>query len=144
MNISINTGSFILSITLIMLSWLFISISFFVWGRFLAKLLGFQTTGNKGIIANIWLGLAFCIFFFSIYHIFLSIDAFASCIFYFPAVIFFFIKYRKKLLNYIKSIGKLKLTVIFLTLSAAAAISLQSPTNFDTGLYHLNTKRKFD
>ena len=141
MNMPNDICSFILSITLIMLSWLFLSISFFVWGRFIAKILGLQISGKKGIIAKIWLGFAFCIFFYSIYHIFLPIDAFASCIFYFPAIIFFFIKYPKKLLLFIKSIGKLELAVIFLTLFAAAAISLQAPTNFDTGLYHLNSIR---
>jgi 3-isopropylmalate/(R)-2-methylmalate dehydratase small subunit len=37
---------------------------------------------KKGIIAKIWLGFVFCILFFSIYHIFYPIDAFASILFY--------------------------------------------------------------
>lgn len=141
MNFSINISGFIFSIISIMLVCFILSTSFFIWGRFLAKLLGLQITGNKGIIGKIWLGFAFCIFFFSIYHIFLPIDAFASCIFYFPGIIYFFIRYSKKLPDFVKSIGTLKLIVIILTLLAASAISLQTPTNFDTGLYHLNSIR---
>ncbi len=141
MNMPTDIWGFIYSITLIMLVCLFLSCSFFVWGRFLAKLLGLQITGNKGIIAKIWFGFAFCIFFFSIYHIFLPIDAFASCIFYLPGIIYFFIRYSKKLPDFIKSIGTLKLTVIILTMIMASAIAIQAPTNFDTGLYHLNSIR---
>ncbi len=141
MNLSINISSFIFSITLIMLYCFFLSISFFVWGRFLAKILGLKITGFKAITAKIWLGFAFCIFFFSIYHLFLPINAFASCLFYLPGIIYFFLKYSKKLPEFIKSIGRINIIVILLTLFVASAIAIQAPTNFDTGLYHLNSIR---
>ena len=141
MNQSIDILDFTYSISTMMLAWFLLAAAFFVWGRFFARLLNLRITGIKGITAKIWLGFAFCLFFFSIYHLFFPINAFASSVFYFPALIVFFIKYHKKLLPFIKSIGRLKLTVIILTLLAASAISLQTPTNFDTGLYHLNSIR---
>ena len=141
MNLSINTSNFIFSITLIMLSWFFLSTSFFVWGRFLKRLLGLKFSGFKEVVADIWLGFFFCIVFFSIYHLFLPIDAFASAVFYFPGVIYFFIKYGKKLPVFVKSLGFFKLTVVFLTLLLASVVAIQAPTCFDAGLYHLNSIR---
>ncbi|MBP5468023.1 MAG: hypothetical protein J6Z11_02110 [Candidatus Riflebacteria bacterium] len=58
-----------------------------------------------------------------------------------PSLIYFFIKFGKKLPSFLKSIGALKLTVILLTLFAASSVAIQAPTNFDTGLYHLNSIR---
>ena len=141
MNLPFNLYNFFCDTTLMMLSWFLLAISFFIWGRFLSGILNLKINGKKGIFANIWLGFVFCIFLFSIYHLFLPINAFASCIFYIPGLIYFFIKFGKKLPAFVKSIGVLKLVVILLTLFAASSIAIQAPTNFDTGLYHLNSIR---
>ncbi len=139
MNLPFDIFSFLRDTMLIMLSWFLLSTSFFSWGRFLSNILHINISGKKGIIANIWLGFVFCIFFFSIYHIFLPINAFASSLFYFPGIIFFFIKFGKKLHKFVGSISLMNLSVIVLTLFMASAVSIQEPTNFDTGLYHLNS-----
>ena len=139
MNLPFDTYGFMRDTILIMFSWFMLAISFFSWGRFLSNILNIKKNDKKGIIANIWLGFVFCIFFFSIYHLFLPINAFASSLFYFPGIIYFVIKYAKKLPKFIASIGILNLTVIVLTLFMASAVSMQVPTNFDAGLYHLNS-----
>ena len=141
MNLPFDIFSFFCDTTLLMMSWFLLAISFFIWGRFLSKILNIKINGKKGIFANVWLGFVFCIFVFSVYHLFLPINAFASSIFYIPGIIYFFIKYGKKLPAFVKSIGVLKLAVILLTLFAASSVAIQVPTNFDTGLYHLNSIR---
>ena len=141
MNLSFDILGFFRDTTLLMMSWFLLAISFFIWGRFLSKILNIKINGKKGIFANVWLGFVFCIFVFSVYHLFLPINAFASSIFYIPGIIYFFIKYGKKLPAFVKSIGVLKLAVILLTLFAASSVAIQVPTNFDTGLYHLNSIR---
>ena len=133
--------SFLRDSMLIVLAWFLLSTAFFSWGRFFSKILKIKISGNKGIIANIWLGWVFCVFFYSIYHLFAPIDNVASCIFYVPGIIVFFVKHSKKLPDFIKSVGWLKLTAISLTIFAAAAVSIQLPLNFDTGYYHLNSIR---
>ena len=136
-----NLPLFLQASILMMISWLLLAMSFFSWGRFFSRILNIKIDGKKGVIANIWLGFIFCIIFFSIYHLFLPINAFASSIFYFPGIIYFSIKYGKKLPGFVKSIGSLKLSVIVLTLFIASAVAIQLPTNFDAGLYHLNSIR---
>ena len=91
--------------------------------------------------ALIWLGWVFGLFFFAFYHLFLPINAFASSLFYVSGIIFFFIKYGKKLLPFLKSIGALKLTAVFFIFFTASVIAVQLPVNYDTGLYHLNSIR---
>ncbi len=125
----------------IMLAWLFLAISFFSWGHCFAKILNLKISSYKGIIAKIWLGWVFGIFFYTVYNLFLPINAFASCIFYFPAFIFFIIKYLKKVPGFIKPISLKNKIAIILTLFIAATVSIQLPMNFDTGLYHFNNIR---
>ena len=141
MNLPIDISTFLRDSLLIILAWFLLAISYFSWGRFFSRILNIKISGNKGLIANIWLGWTFSIFFFSIYHLFLPINATASTIFFIPAIIFFLIKYSKKLPSFFKSIGWLKLTAIILTIFAASAVSIQLPLNFDTGYYHLNSIR---
>ena len=141
MNLNFDISLFLRDSLLVMLAWFFMAASFFIWGRFFSSLLKIKISGHKGIIANIWLGFAFCIFFFSLYHLFFPINAFASCLFYFPGIIYFVIKYSNKLSAFFKTIGNLKITIILLTLFAASAIAIQAPTSFDAGLYHLNSIR---
>ena len=123
------------------LAWFLMATSFFVWGRFLAKLIGINISGNKGIIAKIWLGWCWGIFFFAVYHLFLPINAFASSLFYFPGIIYFFIKFGKKIPSFVKSLGWLKTSVLFLIILAASFVSIQLPLNFDCGYYYLNSIR---
>ena len=141
MNFPINLPNFIGHSFLIILTWIFLATSFYSWGNFLAKLIGINITNHKKHIARIWLGWVFGLFFFAFYHLFLPINAFASILFYFSGSIYFFIKYRNKLLPFIRSIGRLKLIVIFLTFFASAIIAIQVPVNYDSGLYHLNSIR---
>ncbi len=141
MNFPINLPNFIGQSFLIVLVWLFMTTSFYSWGGFLSKLIGINISSYKKHIAKIWLGWVFGLFFFAFYHLFLPINAFASSLFYFSGSIYFFIKYRKKLLPFIQSIDKLKLVVIFLILFASAIIAIQVPINYDSGLYHLNSIR---
>ena len=141
MNMPIDLLSFTLDSFLIMLSWLFLAISFFPWGKLFSKIMGIKIKGTNGLIANIWLGFSFCIFVFFIYHLFLPINVYASSLFYIPSFIYFFIKYWKKIPSFIKSLGWSKILIIILTLFAASTIAIQLPSNGDTGLYHLNTIR---
>lgn len=141
MNLPFDILTFLRDSFFVILAWFFLATSFFVWGRFFSKILNIKISGNKGLIVNIWLGWTFSIFFFSIYHLFWPINAFASCLFYFPGIIVFGIRYGKKIPSFIKSIGLLKLFAIALTIFAASAVSIQLPLNFDTGYYHLNSIR---
>ena len=141
MNFEINVFNFLRDSLLIILSWILLACAFHSWGNFLAKIIGIKLNGNKKHFANIWLGWCFCLFFFAVYHLLFPINAFASSIFYGPAIVYFFIKYHKKIIPFIKSIDKLKLTAIFLATFAIAAVAIQLPMNFDTGLYHLNSIR---
>lgn len=141
MNFQFDLYGFIRDSMLVMLAWFLMAISYYIWGRFLSKILNIKISGNKGIIAKIWLGFAFCIFIFSIYHLFLPIDAFASCLFYIPGILVFFARYSKKIPNFIKSIGWLKLLAILITLFVIATFAIQFPNHLDTGLYHLNSIR---
>ena len=141
MNFPVNWIGFIGNSLLIMLVWCFMAFSFYSYGGFLAKIIGINITGLKKHAAKIWLGWVFGLFFFAVYHLFFPIDAFASCLFYFSGIIFFFIKYGKKLLPFIKSIGISKASAIFLILFTSSIIAVQMPVNYDTGLYHLNSIR---
>ena len=141
MHFSIDLTSFIRDILLIILSWFFMTTAFTSWGGFLTRIIGINISGKKGFFANIWLGWCFCLFFFAVYHLFLPINAFASALFYFPAIIYFFIKYGKKLWPAVKSIDWLKISAIVLVAIAAAAVAIQIPLNYDGGLYHMNSIR---
>ena len=141
MNFPVNWIGFIGNSLLIMLVWCFMAFAFYSYGGFLAKIIGINITGLKKHAAKIWLGWVFGLFFFAVYHLFFPIDAFASCLFYFSGIIFFFIKYGKKLLPFIKSIGISKASAIFLILFTSSIIAVQMPVNYDTGLYHLNSIR---
>ncbi len=141
MNYDINIVNFLRDCLLIIFSWLLLACAFHSWGNFLSKKIGILINGRKKHFANIWLGWCFCLFFFAVYHLFFSINAFASTIFYGPAIIYFFIKYYKKIIPLIKSVDKLKLTAIILVTFAIAAVAVQLPMNYDTGLYHLNSIR---
>ena len=127
MHFSIDLTSFIRDILLIILSWFFMTTAFTSWGGFLTRIIGINISGKKGFFANIWLGWCFCLFFFAVYHLFLPINAFASALFYFPAIIYFFIKYGKKLWPAVKSIDWLKISAIVLVAIAAAAVAIQIP-----------------
>lgn len=139
MNQPFDIFVFLKDIFLLLIAWFGISASFFSWGNLISKILSIKINGTKGIIAKIWLGFVFCILFFSIYHIFFPINAFASIIFYIPGIIYFFIKYSKNLYAFAKSIGSFKVSIILLTLLAASAIAIQPPMNLDTWLYHLHS-----
>lgn len=141
MNFAVNWSGFIGCSLLIMVVWCFLAAAFYSWGNFLAKLTGINIEGKKKHAAKIWLGWVFGLFFFSFYHLFLPINAFASSLFYVSGIIFFFIKYGKKLLPFLKSIGTLKLTAVFFIFFTASLIAVQLPVNYDTGLYHLNSIR---
>ena len=141
MSFQVDIYAFLRDTLLIILAWFFMATSFFIWGRFFSNLLKIRISGRKGIIANIWLGFTFCIFFFSIYHLFFPINAFASCLFYLPGFLVFLLRYSKKMPIFIKSIGTLKISAILLTLFTIAAIAIQFPIHMDTGLYHLNSIR---
>ena len=141
MNFAINWSGFIGCSLLIMVVWGFLAAAFYSWGGFLAKLIGINIEGKKKHAAKIWLGWVFGLFFFAFYHLFLPINAFASSLFYVSGIIFFFIKYGKKLLPFLKSLGALKLTAVFFIFFTAAIIAIQLPVNYDTGLYHLNSIR---
>ena len=135
MNLPFNFVNFIRDNLLMMLAWFLLATSFFSWGALLSKILSINIDDKKGIIAKI------CIFFFSIYHFFLPIDAYASSLFYFLGILFFFIKYIKKLHNFAKSLGYCKIVVIILILFSISSVAIQIPTNLDTGFYHLNSIR---
>ena len=141
MDLPFNIYAFFRDTSLVLLSWFLLSTSFFSWGKLLRKILNIEISGKKGIIATIWLGFVFCILFFSVYNLFLPVNVFASSIFYIPSIIYFFVKYGKKLHAFFSSIGRLKIVVIILTLFAASAVAIQMPFNLDTGFYHLNSIR---
>ena len=141
MNFPVNWASFIGNSLLIMIAWFFMAAAFYSYGGFLSKLIGINITGIKKHVAKIWLGWVFGLFFFAVYHLFYPIDAFASCLFYISGIIYFFIKYKKKLLPFVKSIGTFKVAAILLILFASSLIAVQMPVNYDTGLYHLNSIR---
>ncbi len=141
MNFPVNWTAFVCNSLLIMLVWCFMATAFYSYGNFLAKLIGINIEGSKKHAAKIWLGWIFGLFFFAFYHLFLPIDAFASSLFYFSGIIFFFIKYGKRLLPFLKSLGTVKLTAIFLIFFTSSIIAIQLPVNYDTGLYHLNSIR---
>lgn len=138
---AVNWSSFIGCSLLIMVIWGFMAAAFYSWGGFLAKLTGINIEGNKKHAAKLWLGWVFGLFFFAFYHLFLPINAFASCLFYVSGIIFFFIKYGKRLLPFLKSIGTFKLIAVFFIFFTSAIIAIQLPVNYDTGLYHLNSIR---
>ena len=133
--------AFVSDSLIIMLSLLLLAFSFFPWGKLISKIIGIRIKDKDGLMANIWLGFVFCIFIFPIYHLFFPINALASCLFYIPGLIYYFIKYGRKLPSFIKSLGWGKIIILFLTLFAASTIAIQLPTNPDTGLYHLNSIR---
>ena len=141
MNSSIDISNFTISLLLIVLVWFLLTMSFFSWGKLAAKLLGIKINGKSGIIAKIWLGFTFCLFIFSIYHLFFPINALASSMIYISGLIYFLVYYAKKLPQFIKAIGWQKVFIIFLTLFCASAIAIQFPKHLDTGLYHLNSIR---
>ncbi len=141
MGLPFNFYIFLRDTSLVIFSWFLLSISFFSWGKLLRKILNIEITGKKGVVATIWLGFVFCIIFFSVYHLFLPINVLASSVFYIPSIIYFFVKYGKKLPAFFSSIGLFKIIVIILTLYAASAVAIQFPSNLDTGLYHLNSIR---
>ena len=141
MSYPINWSGFIGNSLLIILAWFFMATAFYSWGDFLVKIIGIKIAGNKKIVAQIWLGFVFGLFFFALYHLFLPINALASCFFYLSGIIYFFIKKGKRLFPFLKKLGKLKICIILLILFASAIIAIQVPNNYDSGLYHLNSIR---
>ena len=141
MDLSFNIYYFLRDTLLMMLAWFLMASSFHSWGNFLSKKIGIIVKGQKGIFVKIWLGFVACIVFFSIYQLFLPINAFASSLFYISGIICFFIKNGSKLPNFFKSIGWQKILIILLTLFLASAVSIQVPTNVDSGFYHFNSIR---
>lgn len=141
MNFPVNILSFIKDILLILVVWAFMAAAYFSWGSLFSKILTINISGNKGFFAKIWLGWVWGICFFSLYHLFLPINAFGSSAFFLPGIIYFFIKYGKKTPEKINNLGKANLVILFLIALTAATIAIQAPVNYDTGLYHLNSIR---
>ena len=141
MNYEINILSFIKDSGLLMLAWMLLAFAFHSWGVLFARLLKLKFTSMQKHFSNIWLGWGFCVFILAVYHLFFPINAFASILLYLPAIVVFFIKYGRKIPDYCKSIGWVKLSALFLIAIAAAAVSIQIPLNYDTGFYHLNSIR---
>ena len=141
MNFPINIQSFLTDTILLILIWGFMAAAFYAWGNFLSNIIGIKIQSIKKHTAKIWLGWVFGLFFFAFYHLFLPINAFASCLFYFSGIIYFFIRYGKRLLPFIKSLEHYKIIAILLILLASSVIAIQLPVNYDTGLYHLNSIR---
>ena len=141
MNFDINVIAFIRDSLLLLAVWFLLACAFHSWGSLLTKLVKINFTGYKKYLANIWLGWCFSLFFWAVYHLLWPINTIASCIFYLPGVVYFFIKYGRRLLPFVKSVGTLKASVIILVLFAASTIAIQVPMNYDTGLYHLNSIR---
>ncbi len=138
---NLNWFEFFSSSLLIMIAWGFMAFSFYAWGDILTRLLEINITSLKKHISKIWLGWVFALLIFSFYHLFFPINAFASGLFYFSGIIYFFIKFGKKTIPFLKQIGTKKLIYLFLVLFSAAIIAIQLPINYDTGLYHLNSIR---
>ncbi len=132
-----NILNMLVDSSLLMGAWLLLACAFHTWGSFLSRLLGIQFSGNKKLLANIWMGWVVGIFFFAVYQLFFPINAFASSLFYLPAIIYFFYKYYKKIPDFTKNIGRAKLLAIILIAFSAAIIAVQQPLNYDTGFYHL-------
>ena len=141
MNFPVDIVSFFRDSFFLMLGWLLMAMAFHTWGGFFSKFIKLDFIGHKKLFANIWLGWCFSLFWFAVYHLLFPVDALASGMFYFPGILYFLYKYRKKLPSYFKSIGKFKLTIILLVVFSASVIAIQAPMNYDTGLYHLNSIR---
>lgn len=141
MNFDVNVFAFIRDSLLLLVAWLLLACAFHSWGSILTKLVGINFSGYKKHIANIWLGWCLSLFFWAVYHLLWPINSIASCIFYLPGIVCFFIRYGRKIPAYVRSVGALKVSVIILVLFAASTIAIQVPMNYDTGLYHLNSIR---
>ena len=131
---------FIRDSLVICLSWILLAMSFYSWGHCFSDWLKIKILGERGHITNIWLGWCFCLFFFSIFHLVLPINAWGSFLFYFPGLMYFFIKFYNKINEYFKKIKKEKLLFLVVMGLLVSTFAVQMPySHFDTGLYHLNT-----
>lgn len=125
---------------IVFFSWILLGISFYSWGYYFADLIKIKISGDRGHIANVWLGWFFCLFFFSIYHLFFPIDVWGSCIFYLTGLILFIAKFANRLRKYLPKIKTAKLLLLVVIGLLASTFAVQMPYgHYDTGLYHLNT-----
>lgn len=126
--------------------YLLLSLSYYGWGRMLTRILRIKEQSNLYAAINIWLGWAVTLFIFQILHLFISMTAFVVAPIFIIGILF-----SLKSVVYIFKIKPpnhltiLKLIPVFLTLFTIvvwiASRSMVSPTNYDTGLYHLNSIR---
>ncbi len=153
-----------------LLIYLIMALSFFGWGRALLNLLQPRTleltnpllqTGhrkdrgslnfdkttqeyeiNQSKTVSIWIGWALSILLFQIIHLFLPINIYTTTPIFVIGIVLALTIYRDDI--YTLSWLKMRWIAITILLGIAIWISLHAmltPTNYDTGLYHLNSIR---
>ncbi len=137
----IDMLGFLRDSVLMLIAWFCMGASFNSWGNFCTRVIGLELTGKRKFFTDIWLGWFFSVLFFSVYQLFLPIDAFASTVFYLPAIIYFFYKHNSDIASAVKKLDKVTIVLSIFLLCIIAFMAVQPPVCFDAGLYHLNSIR---
>lgn len=132
---------FLLGITTIIVSWLFLFISCYGWGNLILKIFNFNFLKEDETFIKTWLGWGISIFFFSIIHLLFPINNIVSSLFFISGIVLCLLTSNifKEIKNNNLSSKKIIAITAFSLLIAAFAI--QPPYCYDTGFYHLNSIR---
>jgi len=130
---------------------LFLSLSYYGWSKVLATILRVGKVPPDNLCMSIWLGWAFTLFLFQVLNFVFPITAYVAIPIFLLGVVLsipeliYWLKYffkRLKGFTSIQIITTFLITFFFLRLGTwVTARAMLTPTNYDTGLYHLASIR---
>ncbi len=134
--------SLLLSFTL----YLTLAVAFYGWGLALMRLARIELSPIHPRTILVWLGWAACLWLFQLLHLFLPLNLYVVLPVFLVGLAFGLKPVLLSITRLVqdKQSRTYKALIIFIFLFIAAWLaskSMQSPTIFDTGLYHLNTIR---
>lgn len=126
--------------------YLCLAVAFYGWGLALTRLAGVAFSPAHPHTILVWLGWAACLWLFQLLHLFLPLNLFVVLPVFLVGLSFglkpAFLSITRLVQDKQSRTYKALAIFIFLLIAAwVASKSMQPPTIFDTGLYHLNTMR---
>jgi hypothetical protein len=129
-----------------LLAYALLAASYFGWGHLSWRLFGSPDESTESSILTIWLGWAVTLFVFQLFHLFLPITPYVTIPIFGLGLAFSVRPISRRIfglwLSRLEWPPRLLLLVLFLVLAAyVASKAMLPPTNYDSGLYHLNAIR---
>jgi hypothetical protein len=140
------TNSHLFALALTLLIYLVMAVAYFGWGKTLLWALGLRDQTTRSDVTLVWLGWAFTLFLFQALHFFLPLNAYVVAPVFVVGIAMSYPDIAKAFMRQLQDKSTLarRLGILMIALAVTcwvASRSMLPPTNYDSGLYHLQTIR---